>query len=87
MQQCAVGHGACTSPATDASLRDDWLAQMVAVFLQPPDQLFKPAILREVLPYLMSAKWKSMSDVSRLFLMAIGVILPLMISAAVIKAF
>lgn len=60
---------------------------MVAVFLQPPDQLFKPAILREVLPYLMSAKWKSMSDVSRLFLMAIGVILPLMISAAVIKAF
>ena len=53
----------------------------------PPEQLFKPAILREVLPHLMTMKWKSMSDESCLFLMAIGVVLPLMISAAVIKAF
>ena len=68
-------------------LRRAWLSQMVSVFLQPPEQLFKPAILREVLPHLMAIKWKSLSDTSRLLVMAIGLVFPLLVLAAVVKAF
>ncbi|KAK9836653.1 hypothetical protein WJX74_005374 [Apatococcus lobatus] len=62
-----------------------WL--MVAVFLQPPEQLFKPGILREVLPHLAALKWRSMCITLRLCLMAIGLVFPLLVFSAVIRAF
>ena len=61
--------------------------QMVLVFLWPPSMFFKPVIVKDVLAHLMTRSWTKMSSASRLAVMAFGLLVPAVVSTAVVRAF
>lgn len=60
---------------------------MVLTYVWPPSVLFKPSIMKEVLKHLMARTWTGMSGPSRLLTMAAGLLIPAMLSTAVLKMF